>query len=192
MEREEDPLISFYAISLVTLALIIAMAGIWVNLQKEDTPARRIWSHVTFHIFEPSKPVATPESTIAKTETNENAAEIAIVSNDPWALANRTDVRVSHYWPPLGGTNCSQFRNGRCVSRTASGKRWEDFVGSGAACVKEWPFGTRFKLPDGSEWECVDRGGDIRTINGIPWVDLLTPNAIYPYGTVVEALVLFP
>ena len=29
-------------------------------------------------------------------------------------------ARLSHYWPPLGGPNCARFRNGQCLSLTAS------------------------------------------------------------------------
>jgi len=110
----------------------------------------------------------------------------------------RIAVRVSHYWPPLGGPNCFRWERGRCVSRMASGERWEDWAyrpwrePGAAACPPEWPFGTRFHLA-GRDWVCLDRGGRIRYENGVPWVDLLAPALPEPleFGDVAEA-VLWP
>lgn len=102
-------------------------------------------------------------------------------------------VRVSHYWPPLGGPNCSRFVGGQCVSATASGEPWPAWVGRGAACVPEWPFGTTFTLPGGETFTCVDRGGAIRTgADGLPWVDLLVEVPPVHYGDVVTVRVVKP
>ena len=95
-------------------------------------------------------------------------------------------ARLSHYWPPLGGTNCARFIDGYCVSRTASGERWEDWVGIGAACPPEMPFWTQFRLPGGELFTCVDRGGMIVAEGGIPWLDLLVESPPVEYGTVVD------
>jgi hypothetical protein len=103
-------------------------------------------------------------------------------------------VHVSHYTPWTGGPNCARFVNGQCLSKTSSGARWQDWVDKGAACVPEWKFGTRFRLPDGRIFTCVDRGGSIRygytpywmTYDGLGWVDLLTANPGYAYGQIVE------
>jgi len=98
----------------------------------------------------------------------------------------QTQVRLSHYTPWTGGTNCSQFVNGRCQSRMASGQRWEDWIGRAAACVPEWPFWTVFVLDD-REWVCLDRGSAIvYGSDGIPYVDLLVEEPPYPFGSVVE------
>jgi hypothetical protein len=103
------------------------------------------------------------------------------------------EVRVSHYLPNLGGPNCSNFVNGVCVSHTASGAPWEDWVDKGAACIPEWAFGTQFTLPDGRTFTCVDRGGAIRKgykyNDGLPWVDLLTASPNYPFGSIVKVKV---
>ena len=99
-------------------------------------------------------------------------------------------VRISHYWPPLGGPNCSAFVNGECVSKMASGKRWQDWVDKACACPPEWSFGTTVTF-NGATWTCMDRGGKIKYVDGIPWVDLLQEKASYPYGTIVDAAVVF-
>jgi hypothetical protein len=52
--------------------------------------------------------------------------------------------------------------DGECLSKMSSGERWQDYVDQAAACPLEWDFGTRFRTPDGREWECLDRGGAIR------------------------------
>lgn len=104
-----------------------------------------------------------------------------------------TRVHVSHYWPPLGGPNCFRFVAGECLSRMASGKPWQDWIGRGAACVPEWPFGTVFTLPGGERFECQDRGGAIRTgADGLPWVDLLVAVPPVNYGDVVTVSVTYP
>lgn len=73
----------------------------------------------------------------------------------------------------------------------ASGERWQEWVGRAAACPPEWPFGTVVAL-DGREWVCLDRGRRVVFEAGIPWVDLLTPVPLYPYGLVREARVRLP
>ncbi len=96
-------------------------------------------------------------------------------------------ARLSHYWPPYGGPNCFAWDEVEqvCMSGTSSGQPWEDWVNIGCACPPEYPFGTVFVLPGGEEFTCVDRGGMVVTIDGIPWLDLLVKSAPVPYGTVV-------
>jgi hypothetical protein len=102
-------------------------------------------------------------------------------------------VKVSHYWPPLGGVNCFRFVAGQCLSPTASGDPWQNWAGTGAACVPEWPFRTVFTLPGGESFTCVDRGGAIKTgPDGRPWVDLLVKVPPVPFGTPVDVRVVFP
>jgi len=119
-----------------------------------------------------STPTAAMETPPPEAEAPSRAAQIKI--------------RYSHYWPPLGGTNCSKFAGGQCVSATASGQPWEEWVGRGIACPREWPFYTRLVV-DGRTWVCVDRGGAIKYVDGVPWVDFLVPEGRYPHGQVVEA-----
>lgn len=108
-------------------------------------------------------------------------------------LGELVPVHVSHYWPPLGGPNCFRFVAGECLSGTASGERWQAWVGTGAACIPEWPFYTTFTLPGGETFTCVDRGGAIRTgADGLPWVDLLVKVPPVNYGDVVTVRVEKP
>ena len=95
-------------------------------------------------------------------------------------------VKVSHYWPDLGGVNCFNFKNGKCVSRMADGEKWQSQVGLAIACPKELPFGTRIRIGD-RIWTCKDRGSAIVKVDNTYWVDQLTPEALYPYGQEVEA-----
>lgn len=96
-------------------------------------------------------------------------------------------IKYSRYWPPAGGSNCSTFVDGQCLSRTASGARWQDWVDKGCACPVEWPFGTTVEL-DGQVWTCVDRGGKVRFgEDGLTYIDFLSPTSAYGYGELVEA-----
>ena len=98
-------------------------------------------------------------------------------------------ARISHYWPALGGPNCSNFVNGECLSRMASGKNWANYVDRALACPSEYPFGTKFVI-FGKVWECWDRGGAIVRQGNVIWLDLLTQRAPVPFGTEMEVQVL--
>lgn len=95
-------------------------------------------------------------------------------------------VKVSHYWPDLGGVNCLNFKNGKCVSKMANGKKWESHVGEAIACPPELKMGTKIRILD-RVWTCMDRGSMIVKEGNAYWVDQLTPYALVPYGTEVEA-----
>ena len=102
-------------------------------------------------------------------------------------------VKVSHYWPELGGVNCLTFVNGECISRMANGKTWQSGVGQDVmACPPELEFGTQLYLIDFDRtFTCTDRGSAIvKTVNGEYWIDLLLPKALVPYGKVMEAEIL--
>jgi hypothetical protein len=135
------------------------------------------------HIYIPNAVKGLPSKT-----------EAAPSSSPELIVAYVEYVHVSHYTPWTGGPNCSFFVNGSCMSHTASGQAWQDWVDRGAACIPEWPFGTRFRLPDGRVFTCVDRGGAIRRGyrygDGLGWVDLLTAEAGYPFGQAVPVEIL--
>ena len=98
-------------------------------------------------------------------------------------------LRVSHYWPSLGGVNCAVFVDGECVSKMANGQPWQDHVEKAIACPRELPFGTKIEVL-GETWECMDRGGAIKKIGDTYWIDMLTPNARVPYGQIVEGKII--
>jgi hypothetical protein len=97
-------------------------------------------------------------------------------------------IRYSWYYPPLGGVNTSR-PDAPHLARCANGDRWQPWVGRGIACPPQWAFGTKLRA-FGRTWTCVDRGGAIRYVNGIPWVDFLVSKPHVAYGTVMEAIAL--
>lgn len=115
--------------------------------------------------------------------------ERTVVSVDD-ADGEEMTIRYSRYFPALGGPNCANFQNGKCISKMASGLPWEDYIDKAVACPKEWPFNTRVTL-DGKTWICLDRGGQIKIVDGIPWVDFMVEKGAYKYGTLVQARVRF-
>jgi hypothetical protein len=123
-----------------------------------------------------SPPVSTP--TPALTPTTRPRGEMVM-------------ARVSHYTPWTGGPNCALYIGGQCLSRMASGARWDRWIDRACACPPEYPFGTTFMLPDGSEWVCMDRGSRIVIEpGGVIWLDLLTARTKYKYGELVTVEVL--
>ena len=102
-------------------------------------------------------------------------------------------VKMSWYNPALGGPNCLTFVNGKCISRMASGERWQDWLGRAVACPPSWPFWTKIRLPGGEEFFCLDRGSAIvYGADGLPFIDLLVEYPPVPFGTVLEIGVQFP
>lgn len=103
------------------------------------------------------------------------------------------NAKISHYWPPLGGVNCADFRNGQCVSSMASGLPWWAWVGRAAACPAELPFWTTVTLPGGEIFVCLDRGSKVvTTAAGEIWLDLLLERAPVPYGATMPVTVQLP
>ena len=98
-------------------------------------------------------------------------------------------LKVSHYWPALGSTNCGNFVNGECISKMANGHRWQDWVGVAIACPRELEFGTKIKIGE-RVWTCMDRGSRITKQGDTYWVDMLTPYSLYNYGELVVGEVI--
>src|SRR3972149_4534025 len=127
--------------------------------------------------------------------------EIQVITAEPTTTVEvnqpkgtMVEVHYSHYTPWVGGTNCANFSNGQCISNTASGQPWKNWLETGVACIKEWPFYTKIQA-FGKTWTCVDRGGKIRDddfkyFDGIPWIDFLTAYPQVPYGTIITVEVL--
>ena len=106
-------------------------------------------------------------------------------------LPEPQEIRYSHYWPAAGGASCARFVGGECVSRMASGERWQDWIGRGAACPPEYPFWTEIEVA-GQEWVCLDRGGKVVTRDGVPFIDFLEAEPQAGYGTVLTATITLP
>ncbi len=104
----------------------------------------------------------------------------------PDPLTRFITVRVSHYWPDLGGVNCANFKNGHCISKLANGQSWKKNAGIGIACPKELSFGTKIRIGE-RIWICSDRGSKIIKDGNDYWVDMLLMEPLYPYGTRLEA-----
>ncbi len=94
-------------------------------------------------------------------------------------------IRYSYYQPWKGGPNCARFVNGECISNMASGRPWKSYVDKAIACPRSWPFGTKL-YAFGQEWTCLDRGGAINYVNGVPWIDFLASNPHMAFGSVFE------
>lgn len=129
--------------------------------------------------------VASP--TPISTTSNIKVGEVHVTEYQP---RNFITVKVSHYWPDLGGLNCYNFVNGKCISKMANGQKWENHVDEAIACPKELKFGTKIKVL-GKVWTCKDRGSMItKTESGAYWIDMLTPKAVVPYGQEIKAEIL--
>jgi hypothetical protein len=100
-------------------------------------------------------------------------------------------VKISHYNPALGGTNCLHFVNGECVSPMANGEDWRDWMDKAIACPPELPFETKIIIGE-EEWVCKDRGGAIVFDGSSYWIDQLTETPNYPFGETVQAVAYLP
>ncbi len=102
----------------------------------------------------------------------------------PPIFGDKFTVRISYYWPALGGTNCYPANwivqdnpyGGVCRSRLL-GQPWSDWAGYGAACSPKIKLGDRVYIERINKVvACVDRGGGIRDLpDGTAFVDLLMP-----------------
>lgn len=136
----------------------------------------------------PGEPLEGPHVSMAipdigeGSKTQENGQERALSAFYSW------------YNPALGGPNCARFINGVCVSRMASGLRWQDWMGAtpgAVACPPEFPFWTEI-IFEGQRWYCLDRGGAIKTVDGIPWLDFLVTVPHAGFGELVTVEVIWP
>ena len=97
-------------------------------------------------------------------------------------------VRVTHYYPPEGGTNCWRFINGYCVSNTASGIPWENVMDLAVACPYDFPLGSWVEIREMGSYICLDRG-EMVCVNGICEMDILSANIGHFDGGTYDAKV---
>jgi hypothetical protein len=102
-------------------------------------------------------------------------------------------VKISHYDPNLGGTNCARWEDGGCTAHMANGEPWEKYFGQNntIACPPELPFDTRINF-GGDAYTCRDRGGAIIiTGEGYYWIDILAESVPYKYGELKDAWITY-
>lgn len=135
--------------------------------------------------------VLAQEAPQLDTTTHITSTETTVWVTPPAKKVETKDiiVKVSHYWPDLGGVNCLTFKNGHCQSKMANGQNWEDWEDVGMACPPELKLGTKIKIL-GKIWICTDRGSKIQMSGDAYWVDQLTRQTVVGYGTEVPATII--
>lgn len=101
-------------------------------------------------------------------------------------------IKLTHYWPPLGGENCWSFHDDYCFSPTKSSIPWETVVEIGAACTRSW-LGTIVEVPSiNRRFLCVDTGFRVNCKDGICVVDVLSDKLLPWDGNITDAVVYYP
>lgn len=142
--------------------------------------------------------IVPTETAIVPTPTAEsddhasgNEVYLGLLNSEDYCLNCTTypvQVRVTHYWPPDGGMNCFDFRDGYCVSAMASGLRWENYIGLAVACPMEWPFGSWVEIQGMGSYNCLDRGSMVCNEEYCD-VDILSPSIGEFDGRILSAQV---
>jgi hypothetical protein len=101
-------------------------------------------------------------------------------------------VKMTHYWPPLGGENCWWFYDGYCHSPMKSSVPWETLIEIAAACPPHW-LGGVVEIPEiGRRYLCLDTGDKVVCEDNVCIVDVLTDKR-YPWdGLIYDAVVYYP
>jgi hypothetical protein len=101
-------------------------------------------------------------------------------------------VKMTHYWPPLGGENCWWFYEGYCHSPMKSSVPWETLIEIAAACPTHW-LGGVVEIPEiGRRYLCLDTGEKVVCEDDVCVVDVLTDQR-YPWdGLIYDAVVYYP
>jgi hypothetical protein len=182
VQRALDWLGSPQVRGLVVSALAIGAfaGGLYFVLRREETPVVAV-------AVVPTATAVPPTATIVPTQVPTPTAEPTI---EPTPAGRTYRLRLSHYWPALGGTNCHEagWVDGECKTQLA-GKPWQAWAGIGAACPKEVPLGTEISIPAlGRSVVCVDKGGAIEAVaDGTFFVDLIQKDGFYlPNAEVIK------
>lgn len=101
-------------------------------------------------------------------------------------------IKLTHYWPPLGGDNCWSFYDDYCYSPTKSSVPWETVIEISAACPVPW-LGSVVEIPElDRRFLCLDTGDKVVCKDGTCVVDVLTYKT-YPWdGLEYDAIVYYP
>jgi hypothetical protein len=139
-----------------------------------------------------SSPV--PDETIALTIPG--TPEAALMDWGDWTCRYcdkmPAKVKMTHYWPPLGGENCWWFYDGYCHSPMKSSVPWETLIEIAAACPPHW-LGGVVEIPEiGRRYLCLDTGDKVVCEDNVCIVDVLTDKR-YPWdGLIYDAVVYYP
>lgn len=132
-------------------------------------------------------PVASPKPILGVTHIT--SSKVTVWANPPPSETQDIIVKVSHYWPDLGGVNCLTFKNGHCQSHLANGEEWEKGIDNAIACPPELKLGTKINIL-GKIWICKDRGSKIVKDGDAYWIDMLTRQTVVAYGELVKAEII--
>jgi len=148
-------------------------------------------TYTLYPTYTPEKEITVISRDLEKNYDNLAVPEILGVA-DPGLEWETMTIRISYYWPPLGGINCDTNPDGspEC-EQMANGERWDNQVGQVVACPVEIPLGTLIKIND-RVLTCKDRGGEIvQNSDGSYWIDVLYPSMPwgYKYGDYVQAFI---
>lgn len=178
----------------ITYALLVGMAFLFGALTAfVPTPTRPPQIVVAATEAAPSatvQPTAIKVNALATTEAklSATAQPTAFLGLQTKGTPEVFVVRLSYYWPPLGGTNCHPNNwvpnadgarspdgyLGRCVS-LLMGENWRTWDRIGAACPPSIPLRSRIWI-DGLQksFYCVDRGGAVEDLpDGTRFIDIL-------------------
>ena len=112
------------------------------------------------------------------------ALGVALTMQSVPPKATEPPLRLSWYWPDLGGTNCHaanwNTETNKC-SALLYGKQWQEWEDIGAACPSRYKIGTKLYIHRLDQTVvCVDRGGGIVSLpDGSAFIDLLQRRLIW-------------
>jgi len=185
--------INWIPVLFIALILALAVIGRGLNLLVGNLES----------IPEPKAPTSEPSSKgVEQDDIYRNSLRpqfLGVFSEAPIDDSRDTiSLRASHYYPPAGGPNCSAFYDGYCHSKTASGEKWEEWLGAGVAMPASVPFWSVLVVTEPPEirgrYVVIDRGGAIVKEDGLMWVDFLWDLETWtvPFGTVIKGYILPP
>jgi hypothetical protein len=152
----------------------------------------------------PPTPTPTPEPSATSSPVPEETAALTVPGTPEAAIMDWGDwtcrycdkmpakVKMTHYWPPLGGENCWWFYEGYCHSPMKSSVPWETLIEIAAACPPHW-LGGVVEIPEiGRRYLCLDTGDKVVCEDNVCIVDVLTDKR-YPWdGLIYDAVVYYP
>lgn len=169
----------------ILFSFTIGMAFTFRKELLPDATAKPIQSDRVIYVKTTKTPVIVIRPTVTPERTPTKTLKPTAVFT-PFAGEKRNGplkvftVRISWYWPALGGTNChnANWIEGLCRTKLL-GQPWSDWAGVGTACPPSIPLKSRIYIDRlKRSYYCVDRGGAIDDLkDGTKFVDLLQDRA---------------